>query len=299
LDCDDHLRIDLHLHSTASDGTLTPSEILTLALELNLGAIAITDHDTIDGSKEAQRVGIPTSVKFLSGVEISASPPQSVDCSGSFHILGYGINLDDPELNATLRVLQSARKNRNPRIIKRLNELGFDFSLDDVVKEVGEGQLGRPHIARYMVKRRFVHSIDEAFDQYLAQGRPAYENKYRIGCQQAIRVISGAGGIPVLAHPYLLNIENKSELKGLIKVLKEMGLLGIEVFYPEHPRKETVFYAEIAKQHSLFITGGTDFHGAVNPEIQMGIGKGNFYVPYALYEQIITKRKVYPTAIRC
>jgi predicted metal-dependent phosphoesterase TrpH len=299
LDCDDHLRIDLHLHSTASDGTLTPSEILTVALELNLGAIAITDHDTIDGSKEAQCAGIPPSVKFLSGVEISASPPPSVDCSGSLHILGYGINLDDPDLNATLRVLQRARKNRNPRIIERLNDLGFDFSVDDVVKEVGEGQLGRPHIARYMVKRRFVNSIDEAFDQYLAQGRPAYENKYRIGCQQAIGVISGAGGIPVIAHPYLLNIQNKNELEDLIEVLKEMGLLGIEVFYPEHPREETAFYAEIAKQHGLFITGGTDFHGAVTPEIQMGIGKGNFYVPYALYEQIITKRKVYPTANRC
>jgi predicted metal-dependent phosphoesterase TrpH len=285
------LRIDLHLHSTASDGTFTPSEILNLALELNLRAIAITDHDTIDGSKEAQRIGIPSSVKFLTGVEISASPPPSVDCAGSFHILGYDINLDDPNLNATLGVLQRARKNRNPRIIERLNSLGFDFSMGDVVREVGEGQLGRPHIARYMVKKRFVNSIDEAFDQYLAHGRPAYENKYRISCKQAIDVISDAGGISVIAHPYLLNIQNKNEIEDLIEMLKDMGLQGIEVYYPDHPREETAFYTEIAKQHGLLITGGTDFHGTVTPEIHMGSGKGDFYVPYTLYKEIVSKQR--------
>jgi predicted metal-dependent phosphoesterase TrpH len=285
------LRIDLHLHSTASDGTFTPSEILNLALELNLRAIAITDHDTIDGSKEAQRIGIPSSVKFLTGVEISASPPPSVDCAGSFHILGYDINLDDPNLNATLGVLQRARKNRNPRIIERLNSLGFDFSMGDVVREVGEGQLGRPHIARYMVKKRFVNSIDEAFDQYLAHGRPAYENKYRISCKQAIDVISDAGGISVIAHPYLLNIQNKNEIEDLIEMLKDMGLQGIEVYYPDHPREETAFYTEIAKQYGLLITGGTDFHGTVTPEIQMGSGKGDFYVPYTLYKEIVSKQR--------
>ncbi len=289
MDCDQNLRIDLHVHSTASDGTLTPSEILKLALELNLGAVAITDHDTIDGSKEAQRAGIPSSLKFLTGVEISASPPSFVNCSGSFHILGYAIKLDDPELNSILRVLQKARRNRNPKIIERLNGLGFDFSMDDVIKEVGVEQLGRPHIARYMVKKRFVNSIDEAFDQYLAHGKPAYEDKYRIVCDQAIEVISGAGGIPVLAHPYLLHIQKRNELVKLIGVLKDMGLQGIEVFYPEHPREETTFYAEIAKQNGLLITGGTDFHGALTPEIQMGIGKGDFNVSYTLYEQLVSK----------
>ena len=148
--------IDLHIHSTASDGTLSPAEILKLAQKLKLRAIAITDHDTIDGSKEALQAGIPPSVKFLTGVEISASSPPSISHAGSFHILGYSIRLDDPQLNKTLAVLQQARKNRNPQIVERLNSMGFEFSLKDVAKEIGDGQLGRPHIARYLIKKGFV-----------------------------------------------------------------------------------------------------------------------------------------------
>jgi predicted metal-dependent phosphoesterase TrpH len=280
------VKIDLHIHSTASDGTLSPSEILNMAQRLNLGAISITDHDTINGTKEALAIGIPPSLKFLTGVEISANPPSCFFCPGSFHILGYGINIDDAQLNHTLVRLQEARKNRNPRIIALLNRMGFDLTLNEIRKDCGECQLGRPHIAKQMVKKGFVQSVSEAFDSYLATGQPAYVDKYRVDCNKAIEVILNAGGLPVLAHPVLLNIKD-DDLEKLIIHLRAMGLKGIEAYYPEQPPDLIGRYTEIANRHGLLITGGTDFHGSIKPEIKMGSGRGNFSVPYELYEKLI------------
>jgi len=290
----EHVRIDLHIHSTASDGTLSPLEILRLARKLNLGAIAITDHDTVDGSKEALRLGIPPSFQFLTGVEISVSPPPSFSCPGSFHILGYAIDPDDPVLNQTLRKLQEARKNRNPRILEVLNELGYNLTLDEIRQEVGECQLGRPHIARLMVIKGYVQSINEAFDIYLGKGQPAYVDKYRISSAKAIEIILGAGGIPVLAHPFLLQTQNDKIFEGLIITLMEMGLMGIEVYYPEHPPEKTACYKDIANRHHLLMTGGSDFHGALKPEIQLGYGLGNLNIPYELYERLILAKQTAP-----
>jgi 3',5'-nucleoside bisphosphate phosphatase len=281
------VKIDLHIHSTASDGTLSPREILTMARRLNLGAISITDHDTIDGTKQALAIGIPPSLKFLTGIEISANPPSSFTFPGSFHILGYGININDPELNQTLVRLQEARKNRNPRIIELLNRMGFELTLNEIRKDSGECQLGRPHIAKQMVKKGFVQSVSGAFDNYLATGKPAYVEKYRVDCDRALEVIRNAGGLPVLAHPVLLDIKDEV-LEKLIVCLKERGLKGIEAYYPEQSPDLTARYTRIADRHGLLITGGTDFHGSIKPEIKMGSGRGNFSVPYELYEKLIS-----------
>lgn len=287
MDYKKHVRIDLHIHSTASDGTVSPSKIISLAHSLNIGAIAITDHDTIDGSKEALTLDIPHSLKLLTGVEISVSSNPSLPYAGSFHMLGYSIRLDDPVLNRTLDMLQDARRNRNPKIVKRLNNLGINLSLKDVADEFGEGQLGRPHIAQFMVKRGFVKSINEAFDKYLGTGKPAYVDKYRLDCGRAIEIILASGGIPVLAHPFFLHIENKDRFEDLIVSLKKIGLKGIEAYYPEHSPDLTVFYAEIANRYDLLITGGTDFHGSIKPDIKMGSGRGDLFVPYSLYENLV------------
>jgi len=286
LDSNRQVGIDLHIHSNASDGTLSPSEILSLAVKYSLGAIAITDHDTVDGAKQALALGIPPTLKFLTGVEVSADPPPGFHCPGSFHILGYGLDLDDPELNHTLEKLQDARENRNPRIIQRLNELGVDISLKEVRVEAGDGQVGRPHIARVMIKRGFAQSIDDAFDRFLGKGKPAYVDKFRLSSAEAISLIRTAGGIPVLAHPFLLETESEQALEGLICVLKEMGLLGLEVHYPSHSPAHVAQYTRLAGRHGLLMTGGTDYHGKIKPTIEIGRGTGDFFVPYALYEAL-------------
>lgn len=282
------MRIDLHIHSTVSDGTLSPAEILTLAQKLDIAAISITDHDTLKGSRDALLCGIPPSVKFLTGVEISSDPPPSFTCAGSFHILGYAVDVDNPELNHTLSMLKGSRENRNPRILKLLSDMGIEIALEEVLNLTGGSQIGRPHIAQLMVKKGYARSIDAAFDEYLGNGKPAYVNRFRFECEQTIKAILHAGGIPVLAHPFLLNIKENEVLENLVAILTEMGLRGIEVYYPEHTKELVAYYTRLARHYNLLITGGTDFHGAIKPEIKMGSGKGDLFIPYALYEKLIS-----------
>lgn len=287
MDYKNHLGVDLHIHSSASDGSLTPAAILDHALKLNLAAIAITDHDSIEGSREALRSGIPPSLHFLSGVEISAAYPPFLQGSGSFHILGYGIRLDDPVLNQTLEKLQEVRKNRNPKIIRRLNKLGFPVSLEEVRQLGGKGQIGRPHIAQALMKKGYVASIDEAFQTLLGTQQPAYVGKERIGCRAAIEMIHDAGGIAALAHPGLLNIADENQLEKLIQNLINIGMDAIEVYYPQHTAEQTERFVQLAKQYDLLMTGGTDFHGSLTPEIQMGSGNGDLFVPRYIYEALV------------
>lgn len=281
--------IDLHIHSRASDGTLSPAEIIALASGLNLGAISITDHDSIAGSREALLCGIPDSLGFLTGVEISAEPPPSYPGAGSIHILGYGFRLDDPELNRSLEKLQDSRRGRNPEIIARLNKLGIAIRIEEVEREAADGQPGRPHIAKLLIKKGVAKSMDDAFDRYLGNGRPAYVDKFRIEFSQAIELINAAGGIPVLAHPCLLELERADQLEDLLQEMMSMGLKGLEVYYPLNTPQQTMQYSDLAARHRLLMTGGTDFHGDIQPEIQLGSGKGDFHVPFGLYEKLIER----------
>jgi len=287
--CKDSLRIDLHIHSTASDGTLSPLEIVKLAEKLKLGAISITDHDTVAGSRQALENGIPDSISFISGIEISASSPSFFPYPGSFHILGYGINIDDSALNQTLAALQKARKERNPEIIELLNNMGFDISLYEVFEFAKDSQIGRPHIAGLMKQKGYVKSINEAFDKYLGTGKPAYVDKFRISCEQAVQVIKNAGGIPVIAHPGVLKPASDASFENAVEKLKSVGIQGIEVYYSSHSEEQTKFYSKTAERFGLLKTGGTDFHGAVTPEISLGTGKGNLFVPYLLFEKLIAQ----------
>lgn len=279
--------IDLHIHTNASDGSFSPLEIISFAQERRLGAISITDHDTIEGVKAVISANAATSgVRFLTGVEITAQPPPDFGLSDSLHILGYGISIEDTELISLLLWLQKARDDRTPLIIKQLQQLGMDLTYEQLADSFSGPQLGRPHIAQLMVRKGYAESIDEAFDRYLGRGKPAYVDKIRVPCKQAIETICHAGGVAVLAHPGLYKLPD-ARLENLLKRLKKMGLKGVEIYYPEHSVAQTANYKALSERLALLVTGGTDFHGDATPGIQIGAGRGDFHVPYMLYEKIL------------
>lgn len=289
LESDKQPGIDLHIHSIASDGSLTPSEILDTAVRMGLKAVSITDHDTLAGSVAALAMGIPPEIEFVTGIEISASPPPGYSINGSVHILGYGIDPEHPGLNSLLAQLKQAREDRNPKIITRLRELGMDLNMAELADIVGDAMAGRPHIAQLMVHKHFAESVNDAFDRFLGKNKPAYVHKYRIPMDAAMNAIRDAGGISVLAHPYLNGIIDTVEFEEFLLTLKKMGLQGIESIYPAHSRSITDEYCRLAKKYDLLVTGGTDFHGAAAPGIQMGVGRGRLHVPYTVYQNLMNQ----------
>jgi len=275
--------IDLHIHTTASDGSLTPSQVVRYARVKGLKAIAITDHDTIEGNKEAIEEGLREGIEVIPGVEIS------VDYSpGSMHMLGYFITIDDTVLTEKLTLLQDSRADRNPRIIEKLNDLGLSLTYDEVVQVSGGGQVGRPHMAQVLMEKGYIKSIQEAFDKYLGKGAPAYLDKFRLGAEEAIAMITNAGGIPVLAHPFTLQCKSPDELESLVKKLTNQGLQGLEIYYSEHNERQISNYQLLAKRYNLIVTGGSDFHGKNIKGIDLGTGRGNLKIPYTLFERLKT-----------
>mgnify|MGYP001546742910 CR=1 FL=1 len=278
--------IDLHVHSTASDGSYTPQQIMALAADAGVKAISITDHDTIDGIKAiSARMGHGP-VELMSGVEISCDPPLDGLSSSSLHILGYGFSVYDSGLNQLLDQLKVAREQRNPRIVEQLCLLGFDISIEEVEKACGGGQAGRPHIAQVMVDKGYVDSFDKAFDLYLAKGKPAYVDKFRVSCKTAIQVIHDAGGVAVLAHPGLIKEEKSRRLEQLIIELISYGLDGLEVYYTDHSEDQVSRLMSLARQNDLAVTGGSDFHGTFNKGVDLGTGKGNLNIGFNVFHRL-------------
>ena len=280
------MKIDLHIHSSASDGSFSPAEILNVVQKINLSAFSITDHDTIDGNKDAIKSGIPASINFLSGVEISSYPPEPFSSSGSFHILGYGFDIEDIPLNQSLLKFQDARNARNPKIISKLNSIGINISMKEVVVKAGGGLIGRPHIASLLIEKGYAKNIKEAFNKYLAKGGAAFVDKYRIDCENAIKLIRNAGGIPEIAHPITLGMDLR-QTEELLKKMVDLGLLGVEAIYTTHSPEDTKKYCLMAEKLGLLVTGGSDFHGSFKENIEIGTGSGSLDIPYHLYEKLI------------
>jgi predicted metal-dependent phosphoesterase TrpH len=257
--------IDLHTHSNASDGSCPPREVVRLAKQRGLKALALTDHDTIDGLAEAVAAGEEFGLEIIPGVEISAKHP-----IGSMHILGYFLDYESDLLAQRLAVLKQARQDRNPQIIDKLNQLGIPLTMEQVERISGGGQMGRPHIARALYEGGLVRSIQEAFDIYLGNHGLAYVSKFRFPPEEAMAMIREAQGIPVLAHPFTLGLHTSETLRPLLKELKALGLAGVECYYPEHSFGQEALYLYLARELGLLITGGSDFHGDNKPEVSLG-----------------------------
>ncbi|MGB9813586.1 MAG: PHP domain-containing protein [Thermovenabulum sp.] len=266
--------IDLHIHTTFSDGKLTPEEVVEKAAELNLKAIAITDHDTIDGISFAiERAKYYPSLEIVPGIEINTDFENE-----EVHILGYYIDYKDHFLQIKLREFQEIRNSRIKKMIEKLNRLNIPIKNEDVEKEADGPSLGRPHIARVLVKKGYASSVEEAFLLYLDKGKPAYVPRYKLTPVEAIELIKKSGGIPVLAHPGL--IKNK----GIVFKIIKMGIKGIEVYHKEHNKEDSNYFMELAKKYSLLMTGGSDCHG--DPLLM-----GSQPVPYEFLMQLKDSKK--------
>ncbi|MCB2193482.1 MAG: PHP domain-containing protein [Deltaproteobacteria bacterium] len=269
--------IDLHTHSTASDGTLPPAQVALAAAQAGLSAVALTDHDTTQGLAEFLEAAASSGPELVPGVELSVDRPGG----GSMHMVGLWVDHEEPRFKQGLERVQTARKQRNPKIVARLQELGVDITMDEVVAAAGRGQVGRPHFAQVLVDKGVVAGPGEAFGRFLKRGAPAYMEKERLNPSQAMELIRGAGGISVLAHPGLLEL-HPAALEELVKGLKEQGLMGIEAYYSEHNPATERRLLEMAARLGLAVSGGSDFHGHNKPGIRLGAGKGTLRVPASL-----------------
>lgn len=274
--------IDLHTHSTFSDGTFTPLQLVKYAEEKGLKAFAITDHDTTEGIKEAK--SIETNVEVISGVEISTRYDKK-----EIHIVGLYVNENDADLNKQLKYYREKRVTRNFEILEKLNSLGVDITIDDVKESCTGDVISRAHIAKALVSKGFVGSYTEAFDRYLGDNKCAYVSRETLNYEESMELITKAGGVPVLAHPLLYKMSD-TNLENMMVKLRQKGLKAVEVYYSTHSNSDTQHVMAMANRVGLIYSGGSDFHGATKPKIDMGTGMGKLAVPYEILEKIRGER---------
>jgi predicted metal-dependent phosphoesterase TrpH len=272
-------RLDLHLHTTCSDGSATPSEVVALARQAGVTALAITDHDIVSGLPEALEAGRQAGIEIIPGTELS-----SRHGSMEVHILGYFLDWHDATLLGALERFRQARHYRNPQIVQKLQDLGLAITYDEVKALAGTDAVGRPHIARVLMEKGYVGSSKEAFDRYLGEGAAAHVPRELPSPAEAIAIIRAARGVAVLAHPSW--VDRDEGVFRLCAQLKEAGLSGIEVHYSTHKADQTAQYLDIARRLGLLVTGGSDFHGVTKPDIEVGIGRGTLKVPEQLLEPL-------------
>jgi predicted metal-dependent phosphoesterase TrpH len=255
-------RVDLHIHSTASDGKYAPEEIVRKAAVLGLRYIALTDHDSVDGIETAIKAAkaFPR-LTFIPGVEVSTDVPE-----GEIHILGYFIDYHSKELADNLKRFRNSRETRARRMVGKLGELGIAIDWECVREIAGEGAIGRPHIAQAMLEKGYIETFKEAFEKYIGREGPAYVEREKMTPEEAVGLVLRSGGIPVLAHPFTV----KEPEKWMVP-LKSAGMVGIEAYYKDNTQENTETTLKMAKKYALIVTGGTDFHGIENAgEVMMG-----------------------------
>lgn len=276
---DPQAAIDLHTHSTASDGTYQPAALVRAASQAHLAALALTDHDTVAGLAEAAAEADRLGLEFIPGAELAVRWQY-----GSMDILGLWLPCDAPAVTKTLAWLNAERLARNVRIVEKLASLGLPIAYADV-ERVAEGTVGRPHIAQVLVAKGLASSVQEAFDRFLSSKGLAYVPKAVLDPAKAIEILKAEGATVLLAHPFLYRLDQDT-LEKAVLALKDMGADGLEAYYSEHTPSQTATCLAWAKRHGLVVSGGSDFHGAVKPDIRLGTGKGRLHVPYEVLQTL-------------
>ncbi|WP_420209092.1 PHP domain-containing protein [Candidatus Electronema sp. JC] len=271
--------VDLHTHSVYSDGTATPLQLIRMAAASGLTGFALTDHDTVEGVAEAMRLGTEHGVDVLSGLELSARHGE-----GCIHILGYGVDLANPQLCAALARLQQGRAERNVQILDKLVKLGIAITMEETERLSACGQTGRPHIARLLLAKGYVQSLNHAFTLYLGRNKAAWCGRFAYSAAETIAIIHEAGGVAVLAHPGIIDPELKAQPQ-LVRELAERHLDGMEIHYPGHNYNMIQLFSGLAKQHGLIATGGSDYHGDSRIKGLAGRATG-FFPPDSIMEQL-------------
>lgn len=270
--------IDLHVHSNCSDGTFSPSELVAHAAKKNLAAFALTDHDTTAGVEEALRAAEGTGIEVIPGIELSTHY-QGKD----IHIVGIEIDYRSDRFQEQLLHFQNSRDIRNQKMIAKLQEHHISISWDEMKTMFEDSVWTRAHFANYLRKKGYVKTIDDAFTRYLGDQAPCFVPREKVTPSQAIRLIRDAGGIPILAHPLEYHMSEK-ELGALADLLRKDGLIGIEAIYSKHVGYQEDTMRHFARLHHLCISGGSDFHGLIHPNIDLGSGRGNLKIPYELLD---------------
>ena len=284
----DNRIVDLHVHSTESDGTFTPTEVIAEAKKAGLSAIALTDHDTATGIRKAMGAAKEAGIELIPGIELSTAytfPGKKQE--KEIHIVGLYINPDDPELLKMTAEFRECRDKRNEKMIAALQEEGFPITMEALLAENTDSVITRANIARFLYEHGWIKSVSEAFDKYIGDGCRCYVGRFKVSPMEAVSLIKRTGGIAILAHPLLYHL-GVEQLQLLIDDLKAVGLDGIEAIYSTYTTGEEQLVKRIAKENKLLISGGSDFHGANKPYIHLGTGKGTMSVPHEFLEAMRT-----------
>lgn len=272
--------IDLHTHSTESDGTFTPEKLMEEAKKAGLSAIALTDHDTLSGISKARDTANAYGIEFIPGVELSTTYAEK-----EVHIVGLFVDENNPTLCGKLEEFRRCRDERNVKMVAALQKEGFSITMEELMAENPDCVVTRANIARFLLNHGEISSMNEAFRKYIGDGCKCYVGRFKVSPMEAVSLIKNAGGLAILAHPLLYNMRTK-ELKQLISTLKDAGLDGIEAIYSTYTTGDEQQVKHLAKEYGLLISGGSDFHGQNKPHIQLGSGMGHLYVPYSVLDEM-------------
>jgi predicted metal-dependent phosphoesterase TrpH len=275
------MAVDLHSHSTASDGSEKPTALVEQAVEVGLSALALTDHDTLDGIADAAAAAVATGLELIPGTELSLEYDQ-----GGMHLVVLWLDPGPGPLQNRLDELRAGRDQRNHLMAQRLTELGMPVTTEEIIEEGGAGSIGRPHIAAVMMRKGYVETIEEAFELWLTSGKPAYVGRPRLSPEEAISLARESGAVPIVAHPHTLGINRAHEMADLLTRLIAAGLVGLEAFCAGYRRHEREGYADLARRFGLVPAGGSDFHGTYKPGLSLGTGYGDLVVPDKVVDEL-------------